>query len=197
MEASREPWRVSYQWIREELPSLLFDDPRPPPEPSEPAKPPHSPPPAAPSPASSSPSDALPPTPPTPGSDAEPAEDFDDAGADTHAPDGARYDIALFIGMAVGRRHYTLETRGHRDGYLYPDDGGQTTRGHHEWRDAGAPEVLYTDFDTGDVWRRWAGECPVSPPLRPSFLVAPRHNSCFVGRQEVDCPVADVEVVFP
>ena len=92
------------------------------------------------------------------------------AAADAHAPAGARFDVVLFIGMAIGRQHYTLETRAHRDGYLYPDDDGETARRDGTWRDAGAPEVLRTDFDTGDVWRRWATQCPVGPPLHTPFL---------------------------
>ena len=78
------------------------------------------------------------------------------------------YDIVLNIGMAPGRKFYTLETCAHRDGYNKPDVDGKTLQGDTHWEDTyGAPEILYTGFDTEDVWRRWKSGV-MSEDVRPS-----------------------------
>ena len=72
------------------------------------------------------------------------------------AIESPNYDIVLNIGMAPGRKFYTLETCAHRDEYNRPDVEGKTLQGDTYWRDEyGSPEILHTGFDTGDVWRRW------------------------------------------
>ncbi len=78
------------------------------------------------------------------------------------------YDIVLNVGMAPGRKFYTLETCAHRDGYNKMDVDGKTLQGDAYWEDKyGAPEILYTGFDTEDVWRRWKSGL-MSEDIRPS-----------------------------
>lgn len=78
------------------------------------------------------------------------------------------YDIVLNIGMAPGRKFYTLETCAHRDGYDKPDVEGKTLQGDTYWKDEyGSPEILHTGFDTEDVWRRWKSGL-MSEDVRPS-----------------------------
>ena len=78
------------------------------------------------------------------------------------------YDIVLNIGMALGRKFYTLETCAHRDGYDKPDVEGKTLQGDTYWKDEyGSPEILHTGFDTEDVWRRWKSGL-MSEDVRPS-----------------------------
>ena len=70
--------------------------------------------------------------------------------------------------MAPGRKFYTLETCAHRDGYNKPDVDGKTLQSDTYWKDTyGAPEILYTGFDTEDVWRRWKSAL-ISEDIRPS-----------------------------
>jgi len=75
-----------------------------------------------------------------------------------------KYDIILHIGMAAGRKFYTLETRAHRDGYKSKDVDGQTFEGDTFWEEEyGAPEILQSTFDAEDVWRRWKSDVMVHP----------------------------------
>lgn len=76
-------------------------------------------------------------------------------------------DYMLHIGMASGRRYYSIERRGHRDGYLMRDvDGellGDTDRQKLEgsdWIWAGLPEEIVSDVDVDDVWQRWRVALP-------------------------------------
>lgn len=79
-----------------------------------------------------------------------------------------KYDIVLNIGLAPGRRFYTLETLAHRDGYNKKDVDGKTLEGDTYWRiEHKAPERLHTSFDSEDVWRRWKSGL-VNEDLRPS-----------------------------
>ena len=78
------------------------------------------------------------------------------------------YDIILNIGMAPGRKFYTLETCAHRDGYNKPDVEGKTLQGDTYWKETyNSPEILHTGFDTDDVWRRWKSGL-MSEDVRPS-----------------------------
>ena len=79
-----------------------------------------------------------------------------------------KYDIVLNIGLAPGRKFYTLETLAHRDGYNGKDEDGKTLEGDKSWQsEYNAPEKLCTSFNTEDVWRRWkSGLTDVD--LRPS-----------------------------
>ena len=79
-----------------------------------------------------------------------------------------KYDIVLNIGLAPGRKFYTLETLAHRDGYDKEDEDGKTLEGDTFWqREYKAPERLHTSFMTEDVWRHWKSGL-VSVDLRPS-----------------------------
>lgn len=78
------------------------------------------------------------------------------------------YDIVLNIGLAPGRKFYTLETLAHRDGYDRKDEDGKSLEGDTFWqREYNAPERLHTSFDTEDVWRRWKSGL-MDVDLRPS-----------------------------
>lgn len=78
------------------------------------------------------------------------------------------YDIVLNIGLAPGRKFYTLETLAHRDGYNRKDVEGKTLVNDTFWQDEyNAPEILLTSSDTEDVWRRWKSGL-MSEDVRPS-----------------------------
>ncbi|KIW15502.1 hypothetical protein PV08_05548 [Exophiala spinifera] len=66
-------------------------------------------------------------------------------------------DLILHIGMAGGRDCYSLETRGHRDGYRIKDvdnlDGYLC--GECKWKRDGVPPLLYCMWDEDDVLSRW------------------------------------------
>ncbi|KAL9117080.1 MAG: hypothetical protein Q9187_006388 [Circinaria calcarea] len=67
------------------------------------------------------------------------------------------FDIVLFIGMASGRKFFTLESRAHRDGYAGRDVDGKTMEGDELWQGGayqGAPEVLETGFPVGEVLKK-------------------------------------------
>ena len=80
---------------------------------------------------------------------------------DTSNKQSPNFDFVVLIGMAAGRRYYTMETRGRRDGYIMPDVDGHRLIGDTYWNSLGAPEILETELDAGDVWRRWKEECMV------------------------------------
>ncbi|KAI1610526.1 hypothetical protein EDD36DRAFT_421602 [Exophiala viscosa] len=66
-------------------------------------------------------------------------------------------DYIVHIGMAGGRDCYSLETRGHRDGYRIKDvdcnDG--FLPGEAVWKKEGVPDVLSVRWDEADVLSRW------------------------------------------
>lgn len=66
-------------------------------------------------------------------------------------------DFILHIGVAGGRDHYSLETRGHRDGYRIKDvdehDGWK--EGEQQWKNEGVPAMLRVGWDEDDVLTRW------------------------------------------
>ncbi|KAK4941270.1 hypothetical protein LTR10_018806 [Elasticomyces elasticus] len=66
-------------------------------------------------------------------------------------------DYIVHIGMAGGRDCYSLETRGHRDGYRIKDvdcnDG--FLAGEAVWKKEGVPDVLAVRWDELDVLSRW------------------------------------------
>lgn len=73
--------------------------------------------------------------------------------------DKPRYDLVLHIGMAPGRKYFTLEKRAHRDGYNAKDEDGDSLEDDTWFRDQfNAPELLTPGFDTDDLWRRWKSE---------------------------------------
>jgi hypothetical protein len=81
--------------------------------------------------------------------------------------EGQKIDYMIHIGMASGRRFYSVERRGHRDGYLMRDvdneflgDAEREESGEPcEWD--GMPEELLTDADIDDIWKRWRIALPV------------------------------------
>jgi len=78
------------------------------------------------------------------------------------------YDIILNIGMAPGRKFFTLETCAHRDGYNKRDVEGKTMEGDTFWKEEyKSPEIPHTSFDTEDVWRRWKLDL-MDEDVRPS-----------------------------
>lgn len=83
--------------------------------------------------------------------------------------DGRKIDYAVHIGMASGRRFYSVERRGHRDGYSMEDVDNELLGDHarkkiegDKWIWNGLPEELLTTADIDDVWRRWRIALPVS-----------------------------------
>jgi pyroglutamyl-peptidase len=86
-----------------------------------------------------------------------------------------KIDFTLHIGMASGRRYYSVERRGHRDGYnmkdvdnlLLNDEERRLEEG-KDWIWDGLPNELLTSTDVDDIWRRWRTALPVSnifPPM--------------------------------
>jgi pyroglutamyl-peptidase len=75
-----------------------------------------------------------------------------------------RIDFMVHIGMAGGRDFYSVERRGHRDGYRMQDVDGKLLREgtEEEWVKEGFPKELETDVDLDEVWRRWKMNLPVS-----------------------------------
>ncbi|KAI0873917.1 hypothetical protein GGS24DRAFT_362619 [Hypoxylon argillaceum] len=91
--------------------------------------------------------------------------------------DGAerKIDYAVHIGMAGPQLVYSIERRGHRDGYGAKDVDGkllEDEKRHAEqgdqWVWHGVPHELLTDFDIDDVYRRWAERSPKNMDLRVS-----------------------------
>ena len=81
---------------------------------------------------------------------------------------GRKIDYAIHIGMASGRKFYSVERRGHRDGYSMRDEDSElledTERRKREgsnWIWDGLPEELLSAADIDDVWRRWRIALPV------------------------------------
>lgn len=78
------------------------------------------------------------------------------------------YDLALHIGMAGPPVRYSIERRGHRDGYRhrdvdgkYLDDDKRREREGDDWVWHGVPSELLTDLDIEGIYEKWVGRCPV------------------------------------
>lgn len=76
-------------------------------------------------------------------------------------------DYMVHIGMASGRRFYSVERRGHRDGYLMRDVDGELLHDAErrkiegsDWIWDGLPEEILSAVDVDDVWRRWRTSLP-------------------------------------
>jgi len=73
--------------------------------------------------------------------------------------EGKKIDYMVHIGMATGRRFYSVERRGHRDGYKMKDVNGEFLEDldreekHQTW--AGMPYELQSSCNIDDIWRRW------------------------------------------
>ncbi|KAH8771478.1 hypothetical protein BGZ57DRAFT_896202 [Hyaloscypha finlandica] len=83
--------------------------------------------------------------------------------------EGRKIDYAVHIGMASGRRFYSVERRAHRDGYGMEDVDNELLGDHarkniegEEWIWHGLPEKLLTAVDVDDVWRRWRIAMPTT-----------------------------------
>ena len=63
--------------------------------------------------------------------------------------------------MASGRKYYSVERRGHRDGYVMRDVDdellGDTEKKEagEPWAWEGLPEEILSDINIDDIWRRW------------------------------------------
>jgi len=81
--------------------------------------------------------------------------------------EGRKIDHMIHIGMASGRRFYSIERRGHRDDYLMRDvddrllgDGERRREEGDNWVWNGVPDELLTSANIDDVWRRWRAALP-------------------------------------
>lgn len=73
-----------------------------------------------------------------------------------------KIDYMIHIGMATSRRFYSVERRGHRDGYQMRDVNGELLEdvegGVNEWD--GLPVELLSDVNVDDAWSRWRAALP-------------------------------------
>ncbi|KAK4139744.1 Pyroglutamyl-peptidase 1 [Dichotomopilus funicola] len=100
--------------------------------------------------------------------------DLWDLDGKVHGDSRPKIDLAVHVGMAGPRLFYSLERRGHREGYRMPDvdggvlgdDGEKGEKGKWIWE--GMPEELETAVDVGDVLGRWKGHSPKHLDLRVS-----------------------------
>ncbi|KAI6717251.1 hypothetical protein PZA11_005426 [Diplocarpon coronariae] len=81
--------------------------------------------------------------------------------------EGRKIDYAIHIGMASGRKFYSVERRGHRDGYSMKDvdhkllgDAERRKLEGDDWIWNGMPEELLSSVDVDDVWNRWRSALP-------------------------------------
>ncbi|KXX81873.1 Pyroglutamyl-peptidase 1 [Madurella mycetomatis] len=107
-----------------------------------------------------------------PSRDQQPLADSPDNASNADCP---QIDLAIHIGMAGPRLYYSIERRGHRDGYDMKDVDGELLRDDErraregkDWVWEGMPEELVTDFDLEDVLARWKGNSPKHMDLRIS-----------------------------
>ncbi|KAF7514525.1 hypothetical protein G7054_g15237 [Neopestalotiopsis clavispora] len=100
---------------------------------------------------------------------------------------GGGYDLALHIGMAGPPVRYSIERRGHRDGYRHRDvdgkyleDDKRREREGDDWIWHGVPEELLTDLDIEDIYKRWVGRCPDGGESGPELRISedPGHYLC-------------------
>lgn len=74
-----------------------------------------------------------------------------------------KIDYMIHVGMASGRKFYSVERRGHRDGYNMGDVDGvvlgdekeRADRKGEKWIWEDCPSEILSDVDVDDVWRRW------------------------------------------
>lgn len=73
----------------------------------------------------------------------------------------------IHIGMASGRKFYSVERRGHRDGYYMKDvneellaDVERRKMEGKNWIWNGLPEEILSDTNIDDIWRRWRTALP-------------------------------------
>jgi pyroglutamyl-peptidase len=78
-----------------------------------------------------------------------------------------KIDYCIHIGMATGRKYYSIERRAHRDGYLMRDvdnqlldDDTRRRKQGTDWIWDGLPSDLLSAIDVDDVWKRWRLSLP-------------------------------------
>ncbi|KAJ4268223.1 hypothetical protein NW762_002285 [Fusarium torreyae] len=77
-----------------------------------------------------------------------------------------KIDIVIHIGMAGPRPFYSIERRGHRDGYKHPDVDGEKLdeeeerKPHGDWPWRGLPEEIETELELDNVLPLWQGHSP-------------------------------------
>ncbi|KAK3996129.1 Pyroglutamyl-peptidase 1 [Cladorrhinum sp. PSN332] len=81
---------------------------------------------------------------------------------ETHKP-----HITIHVGMAGPRAFYSIERRGHRDGYKMRDVDGHFLNGEEEF-EQDLPEELETDLDVEEVLKKWRAFSPKYSDLRIS-----------------------------
>jgi len=74
----------------------------------------------------------------------------------------ALYDVVLFMGVAPNRACYSLETRARRDEFAAVDADGHHVGKHAFPKEQGVPRVLRTGVDAEEVLVRWREGCAVS-----------------------------------
>ncbi|KAH7188653.1 uncharacterized protein B0J16DRAFT_98749 [Fusarium flagelliforme] len=84
-----------------------------------------------------------------------------------------RYDVVIHIGMAGPRPFYSIERRGHRDGYKHADVDGELIdqdedREKDDWPWRGLPEEIETDLDIDQVLTLWKGHSSEEDDVRIS-----------------------------
>ncbi|KAK1545592.1 hypothetical protein CPAR01_03094 [Colletotrichum paranaense] len=86
-----------------------------------------------------------------------------------------RIDATVHIGMAGPRLFYSIERRGHRDGYAFPDVDGKKLEDEDRRREEGEnwvwygmPSEIETGLDLADVLERWKDHSPEGSDLRIS-----------------------------
>lgn len=95
--------------------------------------------------------------------------------------------------MAAGRDFYSVERRGHRDGYDLRDVDGRLLSDYgleNVWKDQDYPKEILTAVDVDDVWRRWKTALPVSSyilfhsRIRRGFGFADKDRKSTSGHQK-------------
>lgn len=103
-----------------------------------------------------------------------------------------RFDVVLHIGMAGPRPFYSIERRGHRDGYKHPDVDGEMVDSEEEressdWPWRGLPEEIETDLNLDEVLPLWCGHSPVS--LNDLYRVG--HESTLTSIKNADLRISE------
>ncbi|KAK2050329.1 hypothetical protein LZ31DRAFT_537764 [Colletotrichum somersetense] len=90
-----------------------------------------------------------------------------------------RVDAVVHIGMAGPRLFYSVERRGHRDGYTFPDVDGRRLEDDERRREEGdgwvwhgMPPEIETGLDLADVLERWKAHSPVRDKLLTAAAAA-------------------------
>ncbi|KAL4726023.1 hypothetical protein ACLX1H_006699 [Fusarium chlamydosporum] len=84
-----------------------------------------------------------------------------------------QFDVVIHIGMAGPRPFYSIERRGHRDGYKHPDVDGEMVdseedRQKDDWPWRGLPEELETELYIDRILSLWRGHSSEEADLRIS-----------------------------